>query len=441
MAETVTDDSGKALLVRRIKRIGALFRTDTHNLKAATDSSRGFTGRLFWYSDQNGFTVPIIGNPAKVMLAEDLLFTDGLAELPWTNIRSENRWNKTLSVARVEQDAAAPVDLYIDPDTGAYAGAVIDPKGDNEEVVRILDYQLVGGKHFVGRWKYDGAKSTTTVSDIKLGAHLTGEDLHPPAQSAHWEFKDKTPFPLRLTAERVIIKARVNGVEGTFLLDSGAASIFLSGAFARRAGLKAIGHSESSTLYAREKTDVGKIDTLEIGGNTLHDATVYFGPGEIEDKAPDGLMGFDLLAGAFVTIDFEKATLQIRDAGTVDALNIPGVRIGVDLSLGIPVTTMYVQGKTTTVNAILDTGSPRAVLISRDLPKTYGLHLASAGVFGGCGTLDNMTLGPIVYDKPSACTTNFDLHEALLGYDFLKGLSKLHFDYGRATMILTPRSK
>ena len=52
-----------------------------------------------------------------------------------------------------------------------------------------------------------------------------------------------------------------------------------------------------------------------------------------------------------------------------------------------------------------------------------------------------MTLGPIVYDKPSACTTSFDLHEALLGYDFLKGLSKLHFDYGRATMILTPRSK
>jgi len=214
----------------------------------------------------------------------------------------------------------------------------------------------------------------------------------------------------------------------------------LSGAFARRAGLKAIGHSSASTLYGTEKTDAGIAGQMEIGGNVLHDLHVYFGGREIDTDGPDGLMGFDLLAAIFATVNFEKSTMQIEDPDATDVAAVPGVHVGADLSAGIPATLMNVQGKSAVVNAILDTGSPREILISSELLSKHGLHMTSVGIMGGCGTLDDMSIGPIIYDKPNGCTDDgFAVHDALLGYDFLKGLSVLHFDYKHAVMILTPR--
>ncbi len=195
-------------------------------------------------------------------------------------------------------------------------------------------------------------------------------------------------------------------------------------------------------MHGIEKIDVGTARTLELGGNELHDVKLYFGQPPLDMEGPDGLIGYTLFAAAFTTLDFEHTTLQLQDPRTVDTASVAGVHIGVDLSNGTPSTVMYVQGKSTTVNATLDTGDPRFVLISEDLVNKYGLHMSAAGVLGGCGTLDDMSIGPIVYDKPNACTASFGTeHDALLGYDFLKGLAKLHFDYPHATLIFTPRAK
>ncbi len=441
MTDTVTNGT-EIVKTQEIKRIGALFRADTHEVKSAVNWSTGFTGNLFWYSDENGFTVPIVGGTARARLAEDLFFVDGYAQMPWTSARTEQRWNATYNVVHLQAPSAAAVDLYVDPASGQYGGIVIDPKGDHEKTIHVLDYQTQNEKRFVGRWQVDGEKSIHGASNIRLGAPLTGDDLHPPRPAAHWDFTNATPFKIRLTSDRIIVTARVNGVEGQFLLDSGASSLFLSGAFARRAGIKAQGHATTYTLYGSEQNDSGIADSLEIGGNTLHNVTLYFGSGAIDDAAPDGLLGFDLLAGAFVSVDFQQSTVQIQDPTAVDESTVPGVHIAVDLSSGVPFTEMGVQGKTATVNALLDTGSPRVILIDPQLLYTYGLHITAAGVLGGCGLLDDMTLGPIVYDKPNACTVpDFGLHNALLGYDFLKGLGKLHFDYLHAAMILAPQAK
>ncbi|MBV8727488.1 MAG: retropepsin-like domain-containing protein, partial [Candidatus Eremiobacteraeota bacterium] len=341
MTETVT--RGDTVEKRqRIRRIGLLYRIDSRDVKAGIDSSIGFTGNLFWYSDENGFTVPLIGDPAKSSLAEDLFFTDAITQLPWNIVRSEHRWNKPYTVVRVEQPNAFPMEVYVDPESGAYGGVVIDPKGDSETTIQVVDYRSDGDKRFISHWKFDSSRRIFALGDIKAGAPVTAQDLHPPPQTARWDFKNSNPFPIRLTGERVVVKARVNGVEGSFLLDSGAASIFLSGAFARRAGLKAIGHSESYSLFGAEKVDIGNAATFEIGENVLHDVKVYFGPGEFDKDGPDGLLGFALLASSFVTIDFEHSTLQIQDPTAVNPGSVQGVHIAVDLSDGTPTTLMYV---------------------------------------------------------------------------------------------------
>jgi predicted aspartyl protease len=443
ITETVAGADLKPVSVRHIRRIGAIFRTDIHDVKANIDYSQGFTGNIFWYADQNGFVVPIIGDPARVKLAQDFFFSDGIAELPWRITGTEHKWDKTYTVVRITHNTAATIDLYVDPQTGAYGGATFDPGGDNEVTYRVLAYaDAAPGRKVISRWQIDGSKNTISDDPIKSGVTITNDDLHPPHATASWTFANTDPFPIELTKTRVIVKAKINGVEGRFLLDSGADDIFISGAFARRAGLKPIGHSEASTLYGTEKTDVGRASTLELGGNTLHDLTLYFGQESIDEDAPDGLLGFALLAGAFITVDFEHSKMQIQDPASVDNTSLPGVHVAVDLSSGQPVTPMGVQQKTAVVNALLDTGSPEVILIDEALPGKYGLHMTTAGVLGGCGLLDNMTLGPIVYDQPNACTVpDFGIHNALLGYDFLKGLGKLQFDYSHAGLILVPRSK
>lgn len=443
VAETVTDRDGKTTSEIRIVRVGAIYRSDTYSVKENATHSAGFTGNLFWYADQNGFTVPVIGDPAKVYLANDLFFTDGVGDLAWTVTGTQEKWNASYAVVRVTAAGAVPIDLYVDPATGAYAGATVDPGGPHEYTIHVLAYEtLANGKRIISKWQRDGSDYTSAITDIKTNASVTNDDLHPPQPTASWTFSNAKPFPVELTKTRIIVTAKINGVQGRFLLDSGASDIFISGTFARRAGLKPIGHSEATTLYGTQKTDVGEAQSIELGGNTLSNVKLYFGQREMDTNAPDGLLGFGLLAAAFVTVDFENSTMQIQDPATVDIKGLPGVHVAVDLSSGQPVTPMGVQKNAATVNALLDTGAPQVILIDKRLVFNYGLHMTAVGVLGGCGLLDNMTLGPIVYDKPNACLgrSTGDIHSALIGYDFLKGLSKLQFDYTRAGLILVPRA-
>jgi len=91
----------------------------------------------------------------------------------------------------------------------------------------------------------------------------------------------------------------------------------LNGSFARRAGLVAIGHTSSFGYYGESKTDVGRAKTIQLGGNTLENSIVYFGPGEFSDReGPDGFLGFDVFGGTYVTLDLEHSTLRIEDSGS-----------------------------------------------------------------------------------------------------------------------------
>jgi predicted aspartyl protease len=179
---------------------------------------------------------------------------------------------------------------------------------------------------------------------------------------------------------------------------------------------------------------------------------------ELGDEGSDGLIGFDLLAGTFTTLDFGNSTLQIQDPSTVNANTIAGVHVAADLSSGQPVVPTQVNGKIP-LNALLDTGAPTHMLIPYDLVTKYGLrmlidntlegyfqsHQVVAGVggyeLGECGTLDSVKLGPIVYENPSTCKSgSFDGNNGLVGLDFLKGFEKIYFDYPHTQLIFVPKT-
>ena len=69
---------------------------------------------------------------------------------------------------------------------------------------------------------------------------------------------------------RVLVDATVNGVNGHFIIDSGASAIFLNERFAERAKVAKVADAGVAIgLYGAQRATVRRIATLEIGGNTL----------------------------------------------------------------------------------------------------------------------------------------------------------------------------
>jgi hypothetical protein len=206
------------------------------------------------------------------------------------------------------------------------------------------------------------------------------------------------------------------------------------------------------------KTLIRSADTIEIGGNVLSNVLVSTFNNKIDDQnyheTVDGLVGFDIFAGTLVDLNLSNSTMRIRDGATELPSISGGVPIIVSLTQGVPVVPMQLDGKVG-VNATLDTGNPDIVLISRDV-RDHGIAMVSLqgggflnsnaiieGVGGQedrvyCGTLDKITLGPLVYTGMSVCESyQQSLHDALVEFDFLKHFDYI-FDYPRSEIIMIP---
>jgi hypothetical protein len=135
-----TDATGKVTQHATEKRLGLAYRRDYQaSATYGEGGSTGFTGRVFWKTSENGFTVPMIGDTAKYHLAVDVLFMEGSTELPATVQSSTSINGKSVQIVRIAMNGAVPFDVYEDPQTGAYVRAVIDPGGSQEAIINIAD--------------------------------------------------------------------------------------------------------------------------------------------------------------------------------------------------------------------------------------------------------------------------------------------------------------
>jgi predicted aspartyl protease len=244
---------------------------------------------------------------------------------------------KSYQIVRLTPGSSTPIDVYVDADTGAYKRVTIDPGGAYEETFDILAYaDAAPNEKLISKYKYQGSTATHTLTKISASEPVSDSDLHPPAQTATWTFANSNPIPFKMGHYRIILDAKFNGVPGKFILDTGADGIFLAKSFADRAHLKPIGKGVAGGIGGSVSTKILKADTFEIGGNVLQNVIVASQDLHLGDEGSDGLIGFDLLAGTFTTLDFANSTLQIQDPSTVDAKNIAGVHVAADLRLDTP---------------------------------------------------------------------------------------------------------
>ena len=290
----------------------------------------------------------------------------------------------------------------------------------------------------ISSYTVDDGKSVTTYTKFEPNVTVSDADLHPPVPISSWTFGDGTPFPFTMTHDRMLVDATVNGVKGRFLVDTGADSITLDDRFADRAHAQVLDNSDTAQMLSGEvKTRLRKVQTITFGNSTLHDVIAFsqsFSMSQygfdVDNDHFDGLIGFDLFAGAVVRLDVYASRMTILDPNT-DLSAEKGLPILVNLSQENPIIPMTLN-KTTPVNAMLDTGSPSIILFGPDLISKY--HFKT---FGGCAPIQTLSIGPIVYGNQSACEYGVGANYMLIGFDFLKHFDFV-FDYPHGRMFMRP---
>jgi hypothetical protein len=446
------DERGKTTERATELRIGILYRnTYVYPERADASEATGFTGNVFWSSNDNGFTTPLYGELAKYRLSFGILLNEGTTQLRGAVRGSITIGGRQFEQIRLEVPHADPIDVDVDPASGAYARAVIDPDGDYETTLQILSYaDAAPGKKLIGSFRFgNDTRSTITYTKIEPNVAIADGDLHPPPARATWTFSNSKPFPIAVTPRRVLVDASVNGVKGRFILDTGADSIFLNESFANRAKVAKLNVSGSAlSLYGAQPADMRKAESIALGGNTLSNVIVeaqdfnardYWG---LDRQNYDGLMGYDVFAGAVVQLDFQAGTMTLTDPAALQD-DPAGLPILTDTSVWVPTIPMTLN-RTIAVNAMLDTGDPSAIVFGPDLLYKYHLRMArNIGVRAGigsieCGNIETLQIGPITYTGEMACKLDSPLvagRKILLGLDFLRHFT-LVFDYPRGRLFL-----
>lgn len=444
---------GKTIAELRSVRYGGAYR-DTFVDADGIAQDAGFTGSVAWVSNENGFTVRQLGEAVRFLFDQEVLFGERSAALTGTLQRRETVDGVDAAVVRVTSAVGFPMDLWIDPATGAYVRATIDPDGKYETRYDRLAYSERDGKRFLSRWHHTGAKSVRLYDAIEVNAAVTPDDVHPPKQTATWTFSG-TPATVELTDDDIFVDVVMNGVKGRFILDTGAGTTALTDAFAKKIRAKTVGSTYVSGIGGGTDASIFRVDRIAVGGSTLSD--VLATGGLLGDywrrEGIDGLIGFDLLAGAVVDLNLDAKTLRVMDPAQVAPSGEGGIALHPDLSdfhMRVP---MQLNGNHDVI-ATLDTGNPVDVLFSKDLifrdhvvlaPDTneLGRVRLGGGIAGSeieeCGRLDSLVLGPIRYHPVPACDSpSFSRNEILVGLEFMRTFNYV-FDYPDGLVVMTPR--
>ena len=171
----------------------------------------------------------------------------------------------------------------------------------------------------------------------------------------------------------------VNGIAGTFLVDTGSDCTIIDSAFARRLGLKTSGSVLLERNYSTEEVSTVRADTVRIGSNTW--TRVPLVPLDLSliariQQAPIiGVVGTDILAAMRIRLSYSSgiATVANGDAGGIRvALSKVRKRYFLPIRIGVSQFTM-----------LLDTGTNMTALSDsawRSMPASWAPHGTVEGI-------------------------------------------------------------
>lgn len=424
-------------------RIGAEYR-----VFRASAEGEGYLSDVFWRSNENGFVTPIQGQLAQLRLAYNMLVNEGTSSLSGAFIGSEMTTDGTVDIIRLKVPGAADMDVYINPISGAYTKAIINPGGDRQLAVEILSYlEVLPGKRIIGSFRLGKTVLHTAYVSVEPDTQITEQDLKPPPPRASWTFRDTKPIPIVVTPYGIAVDMVVNGVKGRFIIDTGSEAIFMTQTFADTIRLPSLGRSGTATsLNGTAPVQARLAASIEIGGNRLSNVIVQsedfsaMKSGVLSSGTIDGLLGFDLFAGAVVGFDFKDRSMTIGQSAA--DISDKGLDVPLESSSWIPGIPIVLNGSIRT-NGLLDLGTPSELVVGSDLLQTTGLTIEamsapSASAAHDCGILGSIEIANVTFKRTVVCVRRLAF---IRGSNVLVGLALLQhfrivFDYRNGRVFL-----
>ena len=260
MSSTLTNKKGEKLESIALSQSGLAFHETRTLLKEDNITEHiGFPAQCFGKALRAASRRRSTAKALRRSPAYTMLMQEGTTGLPGAFRGNKTVDGKSVGVVRVTMLNGDPIDLYIDPSTGAYVQATVDPDAASEATYHILSYADVQpAKRLIASYRIDDDDATQTNDRFEPNVAVTDEELHPPKPTAEWTFTSDQTVPIHLTNDRILVDAKVNGVKGTFILDTGSDAIRLDDKFADAAHVEALkGDSTAASVYGETKERVG----------------------------------------------------------------------------------------------------------------------------------------------------------------------------------------
>jgi hypothetical protein len=266
---------------------------------------------------------------------------------------------------------------------------------------------------------------------------------------------------------KILIKLSINGKGYDFYLDTGAPGIYIDSDKLAKLGVSAFGPSAQS-VFGNWVQQYTQIPEIRVGDIKMTNVIANVLPSWHAEPKPGteivGLVGYDFIANAVLTIDYEKGTVS----ATVPYLFVPpadGVSLPAIFDDGYAYIPVQI-GQASSDHFILDTGSPNCFLFSSftdahpDDVKDQGAGIAvnhlylpwfGFGQVGGgevqvhATEVKSMVVGGIQFTnwlmfRDIAEQSQGDQGAGLIGYDFLKYFT-VYLDYPHNQVFLVPNSR
>lgn len=195
----------------------------------------------------------------------------------------------------------------------------------------------------------------------------------------------------------ITVSARVNGVVGDFLLDSGAQAFVVDPDFVRQVGLPIVGEGQVETLSGVSSAPIARLAVFELGNIEAKDIDAF----QLELGEIDGIIGEPLFRNAVVTINYQGGFIGLESRESSVLPQVGAVRLNNMRFEGIVVNGVELG------ELLLDTGSsggifvaPGVIPLEENTVLTQTAIVTVNGVLAASGfvaedvRLGEITLGP-----------------------------------------------
>jgi len=183
---------------------------------------------------------------------------------------------------------------------------------DSKQVKRILiNVYYRGDKFTQAAPLYHAIGEETASKKFESFSRLKPYEISGNVDATHVRFISTDPLPL--------IAAKLNGRPVNFVIDTGAAELYIDPEVAKKAKVPQFG-SVTRKGYAgglKATTGQGRVDSIVLGNTTIRNIPVQIlntrrFAGAVQGKRVDGVLGTSLLSHFVWTLDFPKGELVLR---------------------------------------------------------------------------------------------------------------------------------